>query len=190
MDRCGIDVGGTKCLGVVLDATGTIVAERRRPTPHGAEALLTTIVELADDLRSAAASGPCTLGVGVPGLVTRNGLLRAAPNLIDTFELPVADELGRRLGMRVPVDNDNTCATEAEWRLGAAQGSDDVVFVGLGTGIGGGAVLGGVLQRGHHGFAGEAGHMVVDPTRAPVRLRPARVLGAVRLGQRPVPPGP
>ena len=65
------------------------------------------------------------------------------------------------------VDNDATCATLAEWQAGAAQGFDDVVLVTLGTGIGGGIVAGGAIQRGAHGFAGELGHMVVDPDGPP-----------------------
>jgi glucokinase len=65
--------------------------------------------------------------------------------------------------MDVAIDNDATCATVAEWRIGAGAGVDDLMVVALGTGIGGGLVLGGALQRGVNGFAGEIGHMVVDP---------------------------
>ena len=66
-------------------------------------------------------------------------------------------------GLAVAVDNDATCAALAEWQHGAARGFDDVVLVTLGTGIGGGVVMGGRLQRGANGFAGEIGHMVVKP---------------------------
>ena len=160
--RLGIDVGGTKCLAVVLDHTGAVVGEERRPTPHGTQAIIDTIVALADECR------PFTsIGVGVPGLVTREGMLRAAPNLVDIADFRVGELLTERLGVAVEVDNDATCAKVAEWKCGAARGSSDCVLVTLGTGIGGGIVAGGVLLRGANGFTGEIGHMVVDPHGPP-----------------------
>lgn len=155
--RLGIDVGGTKCLGVVLDDAGQVVQQDRLPTPLGAEALTDVIVALVQAL-----GGGDTIGVGLPGLVDRNGVLRAAPNLPGVVEFPAVDLLSQRLGLPVAVDNDATCATMAEWRLGAGRGVDDLVLVTLGTGIGGGLVMGGHLQPGGHGLAGEIGHMLVE----------------------------
>lgn len=161
----GLDVGGTKCLGVALDEHGEIVAEERRPTPRGHGSLpllIDTLAELADAL------GPFDhIGVGVPGLVTRQGVLRAAPNLDGVADFDVAGLLGERVGQPVHVDNDATCAAVSEWMHGAGRGTTDMVLVTLGTGIGGGVVAGGRLQRGNHGFAGEFGHMVVDPDGPP-----------------------
>ena len=159
--RVGIDVGGTKALGVVLDASGSVVAEERRPTPRGENSLgplVDTLVELANDL---GVDG--SLGIGVPGLVTRDGVLRAAPNLDGVADFAVAELVGERLGHSVSLDNDATCATVAEWQLGAGRGASDLILVTLGTGIGGGLVADGVLHRGRNGFAGEYGHMVVQP---------------------------
>lgn len=157
----GIDVGGTKCLGVALDAAGEIVAEERLATPRGpgsVPALVDTLVTLANRL------GPFDeLGIGVPGLVTRTGVLWAAPNLDEVADVDVAGLVGERVGREVRVDNDATCAMVAEWLTGAGRGAADVVMVTLGTGIGGGLVAGGRLQRGANGFAGEFGHMMVDP---------------------------
>jgi glucokinase len=158
----GIDIGGTKCLGVVLDASGAIVREDRLPTPRGADALVDVLSELAGAL------GPYdTLGIGAAGLVTRDGIWRAAPNVVGIADVPIGERLGERLGHRVHVDNDATCATLAEWRQGAAVGASDVVLVTLGTGIGGGLVVNGRLARGVNGFAGEPGHMVIDPNGPP-----------------------
>ena len=161
----GIDVGGTKALGVALDASGHVVAEQTRPTPRGPDSLgplIDTLVELAGSL-----GVETTLGVGVPGLVNRAGVLQAAPNLDGVAHFDVAGRLravfaGRE--MRIEVDNDATCATVTEWRLGAGTGVSDLVLVTLGTGIGGGLVVNGELVHGRNGFAGEFGHMVVDPT--------------------------
>ena len=159
--RVGIDVGGTKALGVVLDASGSVVAEERRPTPRGENSLgplVDTLVDLANEL---GVDG--SLGIGVPGLVTRDGVLRAAPNLDGVADFAVAELVGERLGHSVSLDNDATCATVAEWQLGAGRGASDLILVTLGTGIGGGLVADGVLHRGRNGFAGEYGHMVVQP---------------------------
>ncbi len=159
--RVGIDVGGTKALGVALGADGAVVAEEIRPTPRGVDSL-EPLVDTLVELNTALGAGG-SLGIGVPGLVTRSGVLRAAPNLDGVADLDVAGLVGERLGHPVVVDNDATCATVAEWKLGAAVGTSDVVLVTLGTGIGGGLVANGALQRGMNGFAGEFGHMVVDP---------------------------
>jgi glucokinase len=157
----GVDVGGTKCLGVVLDDGGKVVAERRRPTPQSGSgpALIDAVVEVAGELQDGASM---PVGVGVPGLVDRDGVLRFAPNIPGVTELRIRDELANRLGVRIQVDNDATCAAWAEQGGGAGRGRQHVILVTLGTGIGGGIVTDGRLVRGAHGFAGEIGHMVVD----------------------------
>ncbi|HEX2039073.1 MAG TPA: ROK family protein [Acidimicrobiales bacterium] len=155
----GIDLGGTKCLAVALDEAGRVVAEHRVPTPEGAEAVLGTLEEVVQAL-----GGSDRIGVGVPGLVDRAGVLRFAPNLPGVVELDVRGELLERFpDATVRVDNDATCATWAETRVGAGRNLEWMVMITLGTGIGGGVVSGGKLERGAHGFAGEFGHMVVAP---------------------------
>jgi glucokinase len=159
----GIDVGGTKCLGVIIDADGDITSERdiklqvRQPTPHASK-LVETLESLAADLGEYA-----TLGVGVPGLITHEGVMRASPNIVGSVDVEVGPELSKRLGRHVHVDNDGNLAALAEWRYGAGRGSRNMWMVTLGTGIGGGHVLNGVVERGVNGFAGEVGHMVVNP---------------------------
>lgn len=160
--RLGIDVGGTKCLGVILDDAGEVIEEQRRHTPKGPDAIIATLAELAR------AMAPWdSIGIGVPGLVTRTGVLRAAPNLVDINNFEVGALLSAELATEVHVDNDGTCAAAAEWKTGAARGIDDFVMVTLGTGIGGGVIAGGALIRGANGFTGEIGHMVVDPDGPP-----------------------
>jgi glucokinase len=156
--RLGIDVGGTKCLAIVLDARGDVARSERRPTPAEPEELVDRLCDLF-----VAVGGADSVGVGVPGLVTRDGLFRASPHIGKVADFPVRAALSERLGRQVVVDNDATCALVAESALGVAQGARDAVLVTLGTGIGGGVLAGGVVQRGANGFVGEIGHMVVDP---------------------------
>ena len=165
--RVGIDVGGTKCLAVALapgapDDELVVAASARRPTPQDPDELLDVLAELvarlADDVGT-----PASVGVGAPGLISLDGVVRSSPNMPEVVELDLAGRLAARLRRHVVVGNDATCAALAEWRVGAARGYDDVVMVTLGTGIGGGIVAGGRLVLGHNGFAGEIGHVVIDP---------------------------
>jgi glucokinase len=169
----GVDVGGTKILGraIAPDDDRSAVAEVRVDTPVGSAAITDAVVDVVDALRAdarvAEAGGVAAVGVGVPGLVDRDGVLRFAPNLPGVIEYPVEAALRERLGMPVAVDNDANCATWCEFRLGAAAGTTDAVLVTLGTGIGAGIVTNGRPHRGAHGFAGEPGHMQVDPNGPP-----------------------
>lgn len=159
----GIDVGGTKCLGVVIDLDadvqgGPVVLKQvREVTPHAAQ-LVDVLALLAGEL-----GDTDSLGIGVPGLITLHGVMRASPNIVGSLDVAVAPDLAARLGRRVSVDNDGNAAALAEWRYGAGRGAKNLWMVTLGTGIGGGQVLNGVVQRGVNGFAGEIGHMVVNP---------------------------
>ena len=166
MPTLGLDVGGTKVLGIVLDDAGAIVAQHKEATRRGAEDLVEHLIAVA---RSLCEQHPSVtaLGVGVPGLVDRHGTLRFAPNLPGVVELPVGPRLSEALGLPVRADNDATCAAWAEHQLGAAVGADTALLVTLGTGIGGGLIVDGLLVRGANGFAGEIGHMVVDDDGIP-----------------------
>lgn len=166
---CGIDLGGTKVLGLVGHADGgEPLAVERVSTPRGADAVLDAVVGLAQTLavqveRSGAGS-VVAYGLGAPGLVDRSGRLRYGPNVPGIVDVALRDLLSKRLEAPVAVDNDATCAAWAEHRLGAARGVANSLTVTLGTGIGAGIVVDGELLRGSNGFAGEPGHMVVDPT--------------------------
>jgi glucokinase len=160
----GIDLGGTKILGVAVDPEDPthVLAEARVLTPRGAEPVVEALAAVAERLQDEV--GPFrAVGVGAAGLVDRSGVLRHGPNLPGVADLDVAGSLGGRLGVPVAVDNDATCATWAEARIGAAAGARHAVLVTLGTGIGGGIIAEGRRMRGAYGFAGEPGHMCVDP---------------------------
>lgn len=154
--RVGIDVGGTKCLGVVIDADLRVVDEARVPTPDH-DRLVDVLAAMIEAFGAAD-----HVGVGVPGLVDRDGVIRSSPNIKGAFDLDVRGGLRERIGREVHVGNDATCAALAEWSCGAARGIDSFWMITLGTGIGGGLVVDGVLVTGSQGFAGEIGHMIVD----------------------------
>lgn len=163
----GIDVGGTKVLGVALGAEGAVQVEHRVLTPPTSPGLVDALCEVVAALDLAAAAPvPLPVGVGAPGLVTRSGDVLFSPNLPGSGGLALAESLRGRLdpGRRVLADNDATSAVWGEAVHGAAKGASDAIMITLGTGIGGGIVAGGRLIRGANGFAGEIGHMVVDPS--------------------------
>jgi glucokinase len=162
----GVDIGGTKVLGVLLDEHGAVVAEARAGTPGLGPELLGAVASVVASVAEPTKSlpGGVPVGVGAPGLVDRDGVLRFAPNLPRFVGLPIRAGLASLLpGTRVRVGNDATCAGWAERVLGAGRGRSYVLLVTLGTGIGGGIVVDGRLYDGASGFAGEIGHMVVDP---------------------------
>ncbi|HEX5366066.1 MAG TPA: ROK family protein [Acidimicrobiales bacterium] len=159
----GVDVGGTKILGVAVDPAEptTVVAEVRVATPGGRTAVLDAVAGVVRALEREVDVG--AVGVGIAGLVDRQGVLRVGPHLPGLLDVPIGDEIDARVGLPVRVDNDATCAAWGEHVAGASRGARDVLLVTLGTGIGGGVIADGELVRGAHGFGGEVGHMVVDP---------------------------
>ena len=147
-------------LGLALDERGQAAGEARVDTPGTADALVDAICDVAARLGGGAAAA---VGVGAPGLIDHDGVLRFAPNIPGVVDLPLRARLEARLGVPVVIENDANAAAWAERERGAAQQADECLVVTLGTGIGGGIISGGRLLRGAHGFAGEIGHMVVDP---------------------------
>ena len=158
MLAAGIEFGGTKLLGVVIDSDGNVVMEAREPTPYSPDELVDAVVELADELRPFD-----TIGIGAAGLVDRSGSLVYAPNVGNIQNLALSSRLEAKLGHPVRVVNDASCAALAEVRYGIARGMSEVAVVTLGTGIGGAFIVGDELHLGANGFSGEPGHMIVNP---------------------------
>jgi glucokinase len=168
----GLDIGGTKILGVVVSRDGTVSVNDRVPTPATGEGILEAVADLvrglAEDPEVASMPRITRVGVGAPGLVDRTGVLRFAPNLPGVVGLRIREALSARLpGVRLRIGNDATCAGWAEFVLGSARGSRNTLMVTLGTGIGGGIVTERTVYEGTNGYAGEIGHMVVDPHGPP-----------------------
>jgi glucokinase len=157
----GLDVGGTKALGLLVDpADGTIHGRQKSSSAGDGPTLVRTLATMVNGLRSDhAITG---IGLGIAGLIDRSGTVRYSPNLADLVEFPVTAELTAAIGHRVVATNDATAGTWAEAKLGAGRGCRDFVYVALGTGIGAGFVINGELVLGSNGFAGEVGHMVIE----------------------------
>lgn len=162
----GIDVGGTKILGLLVGDGEEIVARAQVPTPHPevpdlgsalADAIARLVGVIDDEVGSLA-----PVGIGVPGLVEGSSTLVFGPHLQSADRADLLSLLAVPLAGRAKlVANDADLAVLAEHRAGAAVGHDEVLLVTLGTGIGGGLISGGSPMRGA-GFAGEVGHMVLD----------------------------
>jgi glucokinase len=167
----GLDVGGTKVLGTLVDpqAPSRPLAQVRVDTPRGADAILDALHEVIDAVAAERPRGHQLggIGVGVAGQIDLAGVVRFAPNLHDAIDFDPSPAIAERWSVPVVVDNDANCAAWAEGEIGVAHGVDQFALVTLGTGIGCGIVVDGALQRGAAGFAGEPGHMVVDPNGPP-----------------------
>jgi glucokinase len=155
----GLDIGGTKVLGVALDDAGQIVQELRAPSPvHDLDALVAACAEIAGALDREGAP----VGVGAAGLVDLEGRLMYAPNLPGIRNAPLQSAIAAATDRRVVVDNDANVAALGEVTYGAAQGARHALMVTLGTGIGGGIILDGEIYRGANGFAAEIGHVTIE----------------------------
>ena len=158
----GIDVGGTHLRAGRVGASGVVgPVLRRRSEVDDADALLGALVAVLEELGEGPGAA-LPVGLGMAGLVDREGRLRYGPN-VGVREVPLAALLRDALGPGrvVRVVNDASAAVVGEHRVGAARGHDDVVLLTLGTGVGGGVVVDGRLLEGAHGFAGELGHLII-----------------------------
>ncbi len=158
----GVDVGGTKIVGVVIDGAGRTLNRLRMPTPHTTVSDLDdAVVDMVQALRAEAGDPSLPVGLGPAGLMDSSGdEVVFAAHLVWQQSL-VRPRLSERLGTALVMDNDATGAAWGEYRFGAGRGSDPMLLVAVGTGLGGGLVIGGQLMRGATGSAGEVGHVLV-----------------------------
>ncbi|MGW8888590.1 ROK family protein [Streptomyces sp. NPDC055749] len=164
-----LDVGGTGMKAALVGADGALLHEARRATgrERGPDAVVDTILDFAADLRAYGekhfGAPALAAGVAVPGIVdAENGIAVYASNL-GWRDVPMRALLGERLGVPVALGHDVRTGGLAEGRIGAGKGADRFLFVPLGTGIAGAIGIGGSIEAGAHGYAGEIGHIVVRP---------------------------
>jgi glucokinase len=158
----GVDLGGTKMLVGVLDRDSRVLWESREAsTGQSEDELVELLVREINEAREAC-PGAAAIGLGIPATIDRRrGVAVSAVNL-PIADLPVRDLVSKRTGLPVFVDNDANVAALAEHLLGAARGAENAVMLTIGTGIGGGLIIGGEVYRGSTGAGAELGHTVID----------------------------
>ncbi len=167
----GVDLGGSNLRAAAIDRSGKLLDKISGSTnfAEGRDAVLDDIVSAIAALRKKhGVEGLAGIGVGVPGFIRmKEGFITGSNNLPYLENFPVRDEISRRLGTVVILENDANAAALGEKWMGAGRDVDDLVLLTLGTGIGGGIICGGRLLRGHVGMAGELGHITVVPNGNP-----------------------
>ncbi|MCA1830483.1 MAG: ROK family protein, partial [Actinobacteria bacterium] len=158
----GVDVGGTKIAAGVVGADGVVLARKLIPTDASdPAAVVAGITKLATEMRAAAPHAGA-VGIGAAGLIDADhGIVLGAPN-IAWQNLHLASMLRERLKLPVVVDNDANVAAFGEALHGAGAGHGDQIMVTVGTGIGGGIIIGGYVYHGARGVGAELGHMIVQ----------------------------
>ena len=163
MNAIGVDVGGTKIAAGVVSPRGEVLAEARHPTPHDPEKLVGAIVRAVKEVTDGAEVGGACLAV--PGLIlSQKNTVVFSPNLHAIENIPLKERVEPEIGAPLTIENDGSAAAWGEFRFGAGSEVDHLVFITLGTGIGGGVISHGVLLRGAQGSAGELGHVTVHAT--------------------------
>ena len=177
----GVDVGGTKILAGLVARDGTVVGHREYPTPIENEDALLDGLEAA--VREFLDESVVAVGFGIPSQIDqRHGIALGSVN-IPLRGVPFRQEMADRLGLAIGIDNDANAAAIAEWKAGAGRGTTDMIMLTLGTGVGGGLILGGKPYRGWFGAGAEIGHMVIVHDGLPCRCWRARASGVVCVGQ-------
>ena len=168
----GVDLGGTNLRIAAVTGEGQML-EKVTFGSKGAPGRDQVIDQMCDAILHLSSKYKATgkflgAGIGIPGIVDlQTGMLRKSANLPGWEEYPVRAEIERRLGARVVLENDANVAALGEQWLGAARGVSNMAVVTLGTGIGGGIVLGGKIWHGMNGMAGEFGHVTIEPEGPP-----------------------
>ena len=159
----GVDIGGTKVLGGVVDSQGKILTTHRKDTPkQGGEALTQTIADVINELtQQYKVEG---VGISAAGFVSSDRkTMLATPNISGWNGINLENEISIRVGLPVVIENDANEAAWGESRYGAGRGQSQMMMLTIGTGIGGGIVVDGALHRGAYGIAAEFGHLRVVP---------------------------
>jgi glucokinase len=156
-------VGGTKIAAGVVTEEGEILKEARYPTPMSSQRLVETIARAILEVRKGYEIGGVCLAVAGLILAQENKVI-FSPNLRAVEGIPLKDELEPRIGVPLTLENDANAAAWGEFRFGVGREADHLVFVTLGTGVGGGVITHGVLLRGAQGAGGELGHVTIHAT--------------------------
>ena len=159
MNKIGIDLGGTKIEGILLDEKFNVIERTRIPTQQekGYNSIINSIVSLVNSLKKNPGD-TVSIGVSAPGAISKKTGLIKNSNTRCLIGMPLKEDLEQALKQKIALDNDANCFTIAEATLGAAKEYNVVFGVIIGTGVGGGIVINGNLHRGRTNIAGEWGH--------------------------------
>ena len=167
----GVDLGGTNLRAAAVDESGKMLHKVAGNThlKAGRDAVIDDMVNAIETLRARLGEHSLAgVGVGVPGFILiEKGFILGSNNMPEFENYPVRDEIERRLGAKVILENDANAAALGEKWIGAGREVDDLVLLTLGTGIGGGIIIGGRVLHGSLGMAGELGHLTVVPNGNP-----------------------
>ena len=163
MYKIGIDLGGTKIEGVLVDEEFQVIERKRVPTNqnNGYESILETIQDLVSDLKKN--NEKTSIGVCTPGALSKESGLIKNSNTQCLIGKDLKNDLEKILDQEISIENDANCFALAEARLGAAKNHDTVFGVIMGTGVGGGLVIDGKIHSGRTNIAGEWGHHCIKP---------------------------
>ena len=170
MDRrntLGIDIGGSRIRAAVVSPEGALLSRAEGVTPARAagDAVVAVVAQVvAEATQGQGVNGLLAAGVCAPGpLDALRGLALSTPTIDGFRDFPLRDRIAKAIGLRTILDHDGHAAAFGEWQFGAGQGHANMVYVTVSTGIGGGAIVDGRLQRGRRGMAAHVGHMTVAP---------------------------
>ena len=157
MNRIGIDLGGTKIEGIILDESFKIIDRKRLPAPYDDyKEIVNCIIGLVNELKIKATD--VTIGIGTPGTISKHSGLIKNSNTQCLIGMPLKEDLEKALGQSISMENDANCFALAESKMGAGKNFEIVFGVIMGTGVGGGIVMNGKVHRGRTNIAGEWGH--------------------------------
>ena len=164
MDKIGIDLGGTKIEGILLDEKYNTIQRKRIETrqENGYDSIVKSIISLINELR-AKTDEKISVGICTPGVTGADSGLIKNSNTQCLIGMPLKNDLENVLGFEIVMENDANCFALAESVLGSAKGHDVVFGVIIGTGVGGGIVINGTLHKGRTNIAGEWGHHTLHP---------------------------
>jgi glucokinase len=160
----GFDLGGTQLKYGLTDESGKILFKDKAPTPPSIRGLMDLLASLWHDLQKRAPQKIEAAGFGIPGIYSlKEKKIFQSPNYADLDNFDLSPAIAKFIHVPFWVDNDANMAAFGEWACGAGRGVSSMILLTIGTGIGGGIILGGKLWQGSCGYAGEIGHIVVNP---------------------------
>jgi glucokinase len=162
----GIDIGGTQIRAALIDNTGVVVKRAATATdgPGGPNAIVAQAVQIAKNVSGGTLENIAAVGTCAPGpLDSDTGIVADIATLPGWTNYPLRDMLSKAFARPVLLENDGIAAAFGEWKHGAGKGINNIVYVTVSTGLGGGVVVDGHLMRGARGMAGHVGHMMIDP---------------------------